>query len=119
MKAQLTATIFRYISKEISNGRPLWGMLRANEYLESQDPLRQALVIKARAHLGNLNQSLVNQVLAGAKLAELETSQREEILELGERLKDSRDKFIYKPSRKTFAHRKTQLRKLKASNTNQ
>lgn len=33
---------------DITHGRPVWAILRANEYLKPSDPLRLALVKKAR-----------------------------------------------------------------------
>lgn len=45
---KMNTTLLSYISKEISNGRPLWGLLRANEYLEANCPIRRALAKKAQ-----------------------------------------------------------------------
>ena len=44
----MTPRMLSYISTEISNGRPIWGLLRANEYLPANDLFRCALRHKAR-----------------------------------------------------------------------
>lgn len=73
---EMTQKVFCYISSEISNGRPVWGLLRANEYLEASNPIRQALVVKAKNGLTkfDLNQTQIqafNLIAQGHKLADL------------------------------------------------
>ena len=114
MKAELTPKIFRYISQEISNGRPIWGMLRANEYLEANNPLRQALAEKAKTQLIDAKLELVKEVMSGTTLGELSNSQVKEIRELNERLTKNRQDQIHLPNRRSFSNRRRTLRRLRA-----
>lgn len=47
MLQSLCPKILSSIAKDISEGCPLWAILRANEYLDVEDPIRRALVQRA------------------------------------------------------------------------
>lgn len=90
MTAILTPIILSSISSDICNGRPVWGLFRANEYLEKNSPIRKALVNKAlsssKATQSRFRQadSLIKLASSGSKLSELNPEQRKEVMELNE-----------------------------------
>ena len=116
MKAELTPRMFQYISQEISNGRPLWGMLRANEYLEADNPLRNALAIKAKNKLTEADQELVNVVLAGASLGELSKKNLKQLSMIKESYKIKK-RVAHLSNRRSFYNRRNKLRTLKVANS--
>ncbi len=64
------------ISNEISANRPIWALLRANEYLSSTDSLHKALVKRAtdifqrNSRYGEVTE-LISHLSAGYRLADL------------------------------------------------
>ena len=75
MKAKLNRTILGSIHHDICTGRPLWGLLRANEYLEPNSPIRKALVTKAKQSLQGTTytplRQIVERTIDGDCLAEM------------------------------------------------
>lgn len=77
MCCTLTTQTLISISGDILHGRPLWGMLRLNEYLGSADPLHRAYRDKARQALaatpgyGAAGEVLAQRVLSGLRLGDL------------------------------------------------
>lgn len=122
MKMQMTNKLLADISKDISGGRPLWGLLRANEYLESDSPVRKALVFKAKGLisedvLSEPVQRAVEPILSGSTLTELP-------LDIQVALRKDRElstrpvkgKHSYLPTRTVrFSERKASLRALRAA----
>ncbi len=49
MRNKLSPLMLRNITKTIQSGAPVWGLLRANEYLTPEDPLRKVLMHTAIA----------------------------------------------------------------------
>jgi hypothetical protein len=90
MTAILTPIILSSISNDICNGRPVWGLFRANEYLEKNSPIRKALVSKAlsskTANQSRLKESdsLIELASSGSKLSELNPAERKEVMQLNE-----------------------------------
>ncbi len=79
MKAQFSSSLLFPISKGVSSKNPTWSLLLANEYLEKEDPLRKALVQRARINVVGLEDcSIENQLFEaacdGKKMLELPTS---------------------------------------------
>ena len=74
MNTEISPTLLRSISKDLSNGRPCWAILRANEYLASGDPLRLAFVAKAKQQLGGSVVKLpaVRKALSGEKINQID-----------------------------------------------
>ena len=79
MKAKLNNSMFHYLSKEITQGCALQAILRANEYLNAEDPLRLALIAKAktRASYQQLrhNWNYISLIEKGLSLSELSSAQ--------------------------------------------
>ena len=74
MMTHISPRILASIAQDISNGRPLWGMLRANEYLAPKHPLRLALAARAQRSLkkNKVQSEEVRQiVLLGLTLREI------------------------------------------------
>ena len=82
MKHETNLTILTHVSTQISQGRPLWALLWANQYWEKESPLRQALVMKARLAMADdrryaaLGQALQN-IIDGATMQELNPEEKE------------------------------------------
>ena len=70
MKPILTNRILAHITQQITNGRPLWGLLWANEYLDCSDPIHKALVLRAKMN-GTENSALFKQIAQGACKSDL------------------------------------------------
>lgn len=73
MLQELSPRILTSISQDISGGMPIWGILRANEYMLPSDPIRNVLVRKAILSLDGTSQTPVEQKILfnGAKLGDL------------------------------------------------
>ncbi len=87
MIIQITPKLLGDISKDISSGRAIWGMLRANEYMAPGSPIRLALAKKAKAGLLGSPKSIstiYEAIESGAKLSELSINEREFIYSLNE-----------------------------------
>ena len=91
MMTEISPRMLSHLSTQIATGRPLWAILSANEYLDAQDALRIALATKAKSAINETSYSitspLIEEVLGGKKLSELNESQRRELTsfrELGE-----------------------------------
>lgn len=83
MLAQITTSLFLSITLDIRNGRPLWGMLRANEYLGPADEVRLALAQRAIFELGDtMTGSVSEKILKGATLRELDSSEGPHVSEI-------------------------------------
>ncbi len=54
MAVTISPGLLRYVSAEIVRGRPLAALLRAAEYLESDEPLWKALVASAHNELAEI-----------------------------------------------------------------
>ena len=78
MKTSLSAALLRDICLDVKFNRPIWAMLRVNEYLEINSPLRKAIAFKASKEVdmsNSLNDKIFNE---GATLREF--SKRDQIL---------------------------------------
>lgn len=76
MKLELSNQELCIISKDICGNRPLFGMLRANEYLSSPHPLHDALAAKAKQRFEQDDRyesfaPLIQAVLSGIQYKEL------------------------------------------------
>ena len=63
------------ICKDISSGRPLWGLIRANEHLLRSHPLHAALCARAKQAIGEADLKRLNAlkiVASGVRLNELD-----------------------------------------------
>ena len=82
----------------------MWGILRANEYLDSDDTLRRALVVKAEENgISHLPPNLTYKVFnKGLKLSELTKIEQGTVLVMKEgirpRLKKTKIRNCYKKS---------------------
>ncbi len=79
---QLNTSILRELSFQISSGNPWWGMLLANEYLQSSDYLRKALVARFLARIAadkRCNTTLAQSLIAGRKACQLPDDLRSQI----------------------------------------
>ena len=75
MQAHLSTLMFSSICKDISAGRPLWGLVRANEHLPRTHPLYTALCARARQIIGTDDVSRLSAleiVSQGKRLSELD-----------------------------------------------
>ncbi|RMG40626.1 MAG: hypothetical protein D6719_10470 [Candidatus Dadabacteria bacterium] len=88
MKIKCTSLELQLISKEINSGRPLWGILRANEYFEASDPIRKALAKlaaeKLKASCYRPLQPVIKTILDGTRLGDLPASISKRIREIKE-----------------------------------
>jgi hypothetical protein len=74
----ITSTMMREISFQLTDGNPWFGMLLANEYLEHRDPLRAALVLRFKQRIGSApadRLSLAHALIRGRCRKELSASQ--------------------------------------------
>lgn len=78
MKTQLTTKLLASISADISSGKVLWGLLRANEYLSTEHPLHRALVAKASSALLEAS-PLSERIMAGACMGELSAEEQADV----------------------------------------
>ncbi len=78
---QVNTPILRELSFQIGAGNPWWGMLLANEYLESSDYLRKALVARFLARLtpDERNKTLARSLIAGRRACQLSATLRSQI----------------------------------------
>jgi len=78
MKISITPLILSHISRDIAYGRPLWAMLRANEYFNLTEPLRRQLAIRAMQQSKQTTKAeklfdlIINQGKCFGELSELE-----------------------------------------------
>jgi hypothetical protein len=66
----ITTTILREISFQLTQGNPWWGMLLANEYVDQTDPLRSAFVFRFKQSIGNASDergSLADALIRGKR----------------------------------------------------
>jgi len=103
----MNTTFWMHISREVTVGKPLWGMLLANENFERTDPLRCALAKKAQARIRALKRTetaLVQAILDGDILSELPEGSKDVIGEL-ERALGSRPKrrVVFQPRQRTVS----------------
>lgn len=100
------------ISFEIKNGKPIWGLLRANEYLEPKSALRLALVALAKTEIKIDNKALLEMVFAGETLNKISNSHLKIPTEKANKDRNIKKRFI--PAKKiSFNHRKSQLELLR------
>jgi hypothetical protein len=78
---QLNTSLLRELSFQISTGNPWWGMLLANEYLQSSDYLRKALVTRflARITPDERGKTLAQSLVAGRRACQLSGTLRGQI----------------------------------------
>lgn len=78
MALTITSKIFISISKQIASGRGVRGILIANEYLDTKDPLRKALLMKAEGLISpkTLSHSGWIKVKDGALFSELSSEEQ-------------------------------------------
>ncbi len=108
---------FQQISQDVCGTRPIWGMLRANEYLETSHPLRTALAKKAKLKLEEnglyyLYTALMTKILNhGACFSELSESERATITEVNEKPTHTK---MFVPQEALFQRRR-EMRRQQAS----
>ncbi len=98
MNQKITQTLLCDITQQISLGRPIWALARANEYLEANNPLRAALARKAlsRSTCG-INSKVGQEIIVhGKKFGELTKSEQEEIIKIEPAYSTSQLKIIIK-----------------------
>jgi hypothetical protein len=104
---QLNNTLLRSLSDAIEAGRPINALLRAAEYIQSDDPLWEALVQAARVKLKPLrqgdNQALIASLIKGKRFAEFSPSERARLTEMQRvtPIKNERD-FVFHPPVRQF-----------------
>lgn len=101
----ISQTEFIDIAKEITNGRPLWGLLRANEFFKAEDFTLKALQLKADKVLSSSpdyqgKEQLVSAIKAGKRLSELPEKLREQLNPGLEPGYISRGRYRYLPNHK-------------------
>lgn len=95
-------TILQYVSKRITQGHAVWEMLRINEYLDLNSPLRKALAFKATTSFNNSENSdaeieVFNKIILGATLATLTETEKSIIMNRSEqRVATNSRKYDYK-----------------------
>ena len=106
------------ISSDIASGRPIWGLMRCNEYFDSSHPLGKGLRARARRELSAQqikpsHQADVEALLQGKKSQEFDRDQRAEIVAYDKKLpvKIRRTTIAPKSRRKStyFANEKKKL----------
>lgn len=99
MKTQMTTKLLQHLSRSITNGNPIWGILHANEYLEQNAPLRLALVKRARSRLETMSvceRAAFERAASGARLAELPI-EHQESARLNHSSHQRRREFVFTP----------------------
>ncbi len=84
MAHAVTPKILHHIAKLISSGRPIWGLLWANEYLAHQPEIRLAYIHKASAMLRSssahgMGPELFQMLIQGQTFSELPTELQERV----------------------------------------
>lgn len=84
MKAKLTNRILARITDEINHGSALWAIAWANEYFEAHDPIRSALLNKARSkqEQTQLSGKTLELLLQGDTISDMPTDCYKEISNL-------------------------------------
>lgn len=81
MELKITPSLLSDISRDLSSGRGIWGMLRVNEYLKSDDPLRKALLGRAQTSAKSELTAIENKIyFQGVRLSELNASEQGKII---------------------------------------
>lgn len=88
---QLSNRVLGHISSQIFEGKPLWGLLMANEYLDSNSALIRALRLKAKMELEangirSDTSGAIKIILGGAKLSALSLEQRNQVTAIEKKL---------------------------------
>ena len=98
--------------KEIAQGDPIWGLLRANEYLGKEDMLRKALCFKAKRStmLGQHSEKLIQLVSSGHRFSELSEELRFEARNCSK--KEGEKRKVSLNNKTSFRERKRALQKL-------
>jgi hypothetical protein len=69
---QITNLILQKLSQQVAYGNPWWGLVVANEYLSTANPLHRALVHHFRARLGSTTSNpLAEKLVNGSRYADL------------------------------------------------
>lgn len=122
IKLNLNQRELTAVSQLIAKGRPLWGILQANEYLEATCPLRLALVSTALQH-GSINRQtkipsdMASAIVAGAKLGEFSSTERQ-LLKRLDRQQAAPSSFRSRAIPKRFQSYRKRLNHLEALNQN-
>ena len=116
MSLPISQKEFQQISQDVCGTRPIWGMLRANEYFEINHPLRKALATKAEKQLKEnglyyVCHELIVRILDGASLAQLSNKEQTIIFELNEQ---PTFKKVFVPQEALFQRRR-EMRKQEAN----
>ena len=69
---KITNLILQKLSQQVAYGNPWWGLVVANEYLCTTNPLHRALVRRFHMRLGSTaNHKLVEKLVSGFRYADL------------------------------------------------
>jgi len=113
MKLKLESKLLIDICQDIKSQRATWALLRANEYLDVHDPLRKALVKKAKTALTSIpmTETLQQVVIHGKTYLELNDIQRNEVLHLDQGKRKINSQVVFLTSIKNSKSIWHQLRK--------
>lgn len=105
MNSHLNIVLIRDIFKDFTNGNPLWGIARLNEYTSTDSLLRKSILkrFNSEIEMVNIENTTLNKLLNGFKLNELTTSEKEIVKTISRNRKSER-KIIVK--NKSFRERK-------------
>lgn len=111
MLINMTPKLLSHISKTIAAGEPLWALLVANEYLDSNSPLHQALVTKAASHLAvpEHTTGFRQEIIAGKRLCELAVEARHQLRMRSSITKDGTQTKRFVPSAQSLHIRSKRL----------
>ncbi|RMD87610.1 MAG: hypothetical protein D6808_01130 [Candidatus Dadabacteria bacterium] len=85
-KVEISVRIFSDILSDLRNQREIWGILRLNEYLSAEHPLRKAAIsqIKKSLYKKPIPPQTISKIVDGYRLSELSSLERSQILAFNE-----------------------------------
>ena len=108
-KLEFNVRLLKAVSQGINEGRPIWALLVANEYLSPGEPLHRAIAATARPILSRRGYygipEEVNALLSGRVLAQFSKNAQERLLGIKEETTATTprktDAALLRPSRRT------------------
>jgi hypothetical protein len=80
MRQHLPKKLFLTIAQNMNSENPTWALMLANEYLDSSNPLRLALVAKAQQYTSSQN-PIFQDACAGKRMGELTAEEQAQLRE--------------------------------------
>lgn len=69
----MNTQLLQKISRDVNGDKALWALYWANEYLDTEHPLRKAFATKAQMTVGSTDNKILDMGIAGKKASELST----------------------------------------------